>query len=163
MTLISIAHKFSIGDDNFFFVVGSGNIQVPNGILEDIFHVQGMPINFLSIFCACQKGYMFKAWPNKYVLKDIKHNFKLVSLGHVDHDYGLYKFTSFHSTNNQLFYVAHADEQSKIWHETLGHLNYGKMKLLSKMIPGLSLISSTKGFCEGCVLGKHHMEVFDKG
>jgi hypothetical protein len=37
------------------------------------------------------------------------------------------------------------------------------MHLLSKMVHSLSNISSTKGVCEGCVLGKHHREMFEKG
>ena len=52
-------------------------------------------------------------------------------------------------------YVAHVDEQSKLWHEILGHLNYGKMQMLTKMVHGLHSISSTKGVCESCILGKH--------
>jgi len=60
-------------------------------------------------------------------------------------------------------YVAHVDEISKLWHERLGHLNYGKMKVLSKMVVGLPHISSSKGVWEGCVLGKHHRDMFDKG
>ena len=31
------------------------------------------------------------------------------------------------------------------------------------MVLGLPSISSTKGVCEGCFLGKHHMEMFEKG
>ena len=60
------------------------------------------------------------------------------------------------------YYVAHADEQSKLWDERSGHLNFGKMQLLSKIVHGLPPISSTKGVCEGCVLGKHHRKKFDK-
>jgi hypothetical protein len=37
------------------------------------------------------------------------------------------------------------------------------MKMLSKIVLELPSISSTKGVCEGCVLGKHHMEMFEKG
>ena len=37
------------------------------------------------------------------------------------------------------------------------------MQLLSKMVHGLPNISSTKGVCEGCVLRKHHREMFEKG
>ena len=71
-----------------------------------------MTINFLSIYRTCQKGYKFEAWPNKYVWKDIKHNFKIVSSDPIDHDVGLYKFIGFNSCKNQLFYsyVAHVDE-----------------------------------------------------
>jgi hypothetical protein len=156
--------KVSISDGKQLSVVGSGNIQVPNGVLEDVFHVEGMPINLLSVYHACQKGYKFEAWPDRYVLKDIKNNFKIVSSGLVDHEAGLFKFIGFTSPNKQPFYsyVAHVDEQSKLWHERLGHLNYGKMQLFSKMVHGLPTVSSTKGVCEGCVLGKHHRENFDK-
>ena len=35
--------------------------------------------------------------------------------------------------------------------------------MLSKMVVGLPPISSSKGVCEGCVLGKHHREMFEKG
>ena len=35
--------------------------------------------------------------------------------------------------------------------------------MLTKMVHGLPHISSTNGVCEGCVLGKHHKETFDKG
>ena len=45
----------------------------------------------------------------------------------------------------------------------LSHLNYGKMQMLTKMVHGLPHILSTNGVCEGCVLGKHHREMFDKG
>ena len=35
--------------------------------------------------------------------------------------------------------------------------------MMSNMVLGLSSISSTKGVCECCVLGKHHEEMFEKG
>ena len=156
------SQKVSIGDGKQLSVIGSGNVNVSNGTLESVFHVKDMPINLLSVYRACQNGFKFEAWPDKYVLKDIKNNFKVVSSGPVDHNSGLYKFAGFYSTDKTPFhsYVAHADEISKLWHERLGHLHYGKMQLLSKMVVGLPPISSTKGVCEGCVLGKHHREMF---
>ena len=99
------------------------------------------------------------------MLKDINNNFKVVYFVVVDHNSGLYKFIGFYSTKNQPFYsyVAHVDEISKLWHEILGHLNYGKMQVLSRMVVGLPHISSSKGVCEDYVLGKHHREMFAKG
>ena len=101
--------------------------------------------------------------PHKYVLNGINQNYKVVSFGLVDHIIRLYKFVGFNSTKRQPFYsyVAHADELSQLWNEILGHLNYGKMQLLTKMVHGLPNISSTTGVCEGCVLSKHHREMFD--
>ena len=37
------------------------------------------------------------------------------------------------------------------------------MQMMSNMVLDLPSISSTKGVCEGCVLGKHHKKMFDKG
>ena len=88
-------HKVSISDGNHFSVLGYGNVHVPNDTLEYVFHVQGIPINLLSIFHACQKVYKFESWLDKYKLKDIKHCFKIVSSGLVDHKVGLYKFIDF--------------------------------------------------------------------
>ena len=112
-----------------------------------------MPINLISIYCACQKVYKFEAWLDGYLLKYIKHNFKIVSSGLVYHDVGLYKFIGFNSSKNKPFYsyVAHAGELSKLWQEILGHLNYGKIQLLSKMLHGyyqfLPLKVNTKVLC----------------
>jgi hypothetical protein len=114
-----------------------------------------MPINLLSVYRACKRGYKFEAWPDRYVLKDIKNNFQIVSSGPLDHEAGLFKFTGFTSPCKQPFYsyVAHVDEHSKLWHKRLVHLNYGKIQLLSKMVLGLPPISSTKGVSE-CYLLK---------
>ena len=71
-------HKVSISNGKQLLVVGSNDVKVPNGTLNDVFHVQGMPINFLSIYRAYQKYCKFESWLDKYVLKDIKHNFKVV-------------------------------------------------------------------------------------
>ena len=159
-----ISQKVSIGDGKQFSVIGSGNVNVTNGQLEDVFRVEHMPINLLSIYRVCQKGFKFEAWPDKYVLKDINKNFKVVSFVPVDYTAGLYKFVGFNSTKRQPFYsyVSHADEQSKLWNERLCHLNYGKMQLLTKMVHGFPHISSINGVCECFVLGNHHREMFEK-
>ena len=53
MTIINTSQKVSIGDGKQLSVIGSSNINVANGQLEDVFHVETMPINFLSIYLAC--------------------------------------------------------------------------------------------------------------
>jgi hypothetical protein len=47
--------KVSIGDGKQLDVIGSSNVKVTNGQLEDVFHVQNIPINLLYIYHACQK------------------------------------------------------------------------------------------------------------
>ena len=48
-----ISQKVSIGDGKQLSVIGSVNINVSNGQLEDVFHVENMPINLISIYRAC--------------------------------------------------------------------------------------------------------------
>jgi hypothetical protein len=98
-----------------------------------VFHVEGMPIDFLYVYRACQKWYKFEAWLDRYVLKDNNNNnnngFKKISLRPVDHEVFMFNFIGFTSSNKQPFYsfVAHVDEKVNLWHEILGHLNFGKM------------------------------------
>jgi len=47
--------NISIRDGKQLSVVGSSNIQVPNGVLEDVFHVEGIPINLLYVYLSCHK------------------------------------------------------------------------------------------------------------
>jgi hypothetical protein len=52
-----------------------------------------------------------------------------------------------------------------IWNERFGHLNFRYMQQISKkiLVYGLPDIHLSKGVCEGCVLGKHPQEKFNKG
>ena len=54
-------YKVSISDCNRLSILGSSSVNAPNGTLEVVFHIQGIPINSLSIWCACQKCYKFEA------------------------------------------------------------------------------------------------------
>jgi hypothetical protein len=49
--------------------------------------------------------------------------------------------------------------------ERFRHLNFIYMQQISKkgMVDGIPDIHFSKGICEGCVLGKHPQEKFDKG
>ena len=42
-------HKVSISDGNHLSLLGYGDVNVPNGTLEHVFHVQRMSINLISI------------------------------------------------------------------------------------------------------------------
>ena len=97
--------KVSISDGNNISLLGSGTDNVPSGTLKEVFHVQWMPTNLISIYCECEKGYKFEAWPNKYVLKDIKHNLKIVSSSLVDHMLDYKSLMVFNSSKNQHFYL----------------------------------------------------------
>jgi hypothetical protein len=86
-----------------------------------------------------------------------------VATSEVNQQSRLYTFSKFIEPNSALL-LTHVDERSRIWHESFEHLNFRYMKQLSKqvMVDGLPDIHFSKGICEGCVLGKHPQEKFDK-
>ena len=60
--------------------------------------------------------------------------------------------------------MIHDNEESKLWHEIFGHLNYKYLSDLSEnnMVIGLPKIKFSKGFYQGCILGKHLEHNYDK-
>lgn len=94
---------------------------------------------------------------------DIQNNSK-VATGEVNDKSRLYTFYEFIEPNFALL-LTHADDRSRLWHEIFGHLNFIYMQQLSKQgtVEGLPNIHFSKRICQGCVLGKHPQEKFDKG
>jgi hypothetical protein len=87
-----------------------------------------------------------------------------VATGEVNHQSRLYTFSEFIEPDFALL-LTHADESSRIWHKRFGHLNFRYMQQIRKkiLVYGLPDIHFSKGICEGCVLGKHPQDKFDKG
>jgi hypothetical protein len=94
---------------------------------------------------------------------DMQTNSKFAT-GEVDHQSRLYTFSKFIEPDFTLL-CTHVDESSRICHERFGDLNFRYMKHLSNkiLVYGLPDIHFSKGIYEGCVLGKHPQEKFDKG
>jgi hypothetical protein len=86
-----------------------------------------------------------------------------VAASEVNHQSRLYTFSEFIEPGSTLL-LTHADESSRIWPEMFGHLNFRYMQHISKkiLVDGLLGIHFSKGVCEGCVLGKHPQEKFNK-
>jgi hypothetical protein len=101
--------------------------------------------------------------PNAVEIYDMQTNSN-VSTGEVNHQSRLYTFSEFIKPDYALL-LTHADESSRIWNERFGNLNFKYMQHLNKkiLVDGLPDIHFSKGIYEGCVLGKHPQEKFDKG
>jgi hypothetical protein len=130
-----------------------------------VLHVPKLFINILSVYqmknSGIEKKFIFT--PDAVDIYDMQTN-SMVSTGEVNNQSILYTFFEFIEPDFALFLI-HADERSRIWHERFRHLNFIYMKQLSKkmLVDGLPDIHFSKGICEGCVLGKHPQEKFDKG
>nr|GEZ53824.1 hypothetical protein [Tanacetum cinerariifolium] len=55
-----------------------------------------------------------------------------------------------------------SDEEVKLWHTRMGHVNYVELKLMSdkEMVQGLPKITNQNGLCEGCLEGKQARKSF---
>jgi hypothetical protein len=154
-----------MGDNSSVEVTDKGRIELTNGSFENVLHVPKLSVNLLSMYqmtnSSTGKKVIFT--PNFMDIYDMKTNSR-VATGEVNHQSRLYTFSEFIEPDSALL-LTHADESSRIWHERFGHLNFRYMQQLSKkiLVDGLPNIHFSKGVCEGCVLGKHPQEKFDKG
>ena len=82
---------------------------------------------------------------------------KFIAKGVANHTSKVYMFSHFLPYSNPSALLIHANEESKLWHEIFGHLNYKYLSNLSEkqMVIGLPNIKFSKGVCQGCILGKH--------
>jgi hypothetical protein len=153
-----------MGDNYSFEVTDKGRIELTNGSFENMLHVPKLFVNLLSVYHMTNYGTRNKIifTPNSVYIYDMQTTSK-VATSDVNHQSRLYTFFEFIEPDSALL-LTHAEESSRIWNERFGHLNFIYMQQLSKhkLVDGLPDIHFSKGVCEGCVLGKHPQEKFDK-
>jgi hypothetical protein len=153
------------GDNSSVEVTGKGRIELTNKSFKNVLHVPKLSFNLLSVYQITNFGTGKKVvfTPNFVDIYNMQTNSR-VATGEVNHQSRLYTFSEFIEPDSALL-LTHANESSRIWHERFGHLNFRYMQQLSKhrLVDGLPDIHFSKGVCEGCVLGKHPQEKFDKG
>jgi hypothetical protein len=154
-----------MGDNSYVEVIGKGRIELTNGSFKDVLHVPKHSVNLLSVYqmtnSTTRNKFVFT--PNVMDIYNMQTNSK-VATSEVNHQSRLYTFSEFIEPDYALL-LTHADESSRIWHERFGHLNFRYMQQLGKhrLVDVLPDIHFSKGVCEGCVLGKHPQDKFDKG
>ena len=85
-----------------------------------------------------------------------------IVVGEVNHQSRLYDFSKFIAKYYLL--LTHAYDTSILWHKRFDHINFKYIQQLCKqeMVIGLPNIHFSI-VCQGCVLGKHPQEKFEKG
>jgi hypothetical protein len=154
-----------MGDNSPVKVIDKGRIELTNGSFENVLHIPKLSVNIVFVYQMKNSDIENKSilTPDEVDIYGMKTNSR-VATGEVNHQSRIYTFSEFIEPNFALL-LTHADENSRIWHERFGHLNFIYMQKISKqgMVDGLPDIHFSKGTCEGCVLGKHPQEKFDKG
>ena len=133
--------------------------SVNNGMFKNVKLVPQLSKNLLYAFQIANQGYKVEFYNDKYLVKDVNENYEVTAMGRMEN--GLYKFQEVIGNKN-VCAIAKYDDVSRLWHEHIGHVNYQSLKLMEKlkMVHGLPRISPTKSVCEGCAMGKQHVESF---
>jgi hypothetical protein len=157
--------KIFVGDDRSLSVEGSGTIQVENGHFNDVLCVPSLSCNLLSIYRITQsgEGKIVEFSPHQVVIKDLKDPNHVLETRIDDDITRLYMFDNFGSSSFSSVFISHSDDLRKLFHEQFGHLNYCSLQQLcnQQMVIGPPLVSCRDGVFVGCVLGKHHRDIFE--
>jgi hypothetical protein len=154
-----------MGDNSPVEVTDKGRIELTNKSFGNVLHVPKIFVNILSVYQIKKSGTRKRVifTHDEMDIYEMKTNSRVTN-DKVNHQSRLYTFSEFIDPDSALL-LTHVDESSRIWHKRFGHLNFRYMQQLSKrrMDDGLPDIHFSKLICEGCVLGKHPQEKFDKG
>jgi hypothetical protein len=154
-----------MGDNSLVEVTDKGRIGLTNRSFKNVLHVPKISFNLLSVYqmknSSTRKNVIFT--PNAMDMYDMQTNSKIAT-AEVNHQSRLYTFSEFIEQDYVLL-LTHADESSRIWHESSSHLNFRYMQQHrnTRSVDGLPKIHFPKRICEGCVLRKHPQEKLDKG
>ena len=129
-------------------------------------NVPSLSINILSIYQITHSDSRRKVEFTLYsaMIINISTGSQLAH-GIADHSYCLYFFSHFVPKSISIVFLSQSNDISRLWHEIFGHLNYKYLHQLSKenMVEGFPAIKFTSGVCQGCILGKHLEQKFEKG
>ena len=155
-----------MGDNSVVAATGQGRVQFEDGSFENFLHIPRLFVNLLLVYQMTHTGSRRKVefTTDSVRIYDMQTNLK-IALRKVNDQSHMYTFSDFVPQLDSIFLLTHANEESRIWHERFGHLNFRYMQQLSKqgMVKGLSTIEFSNGACNGCALGKHPQDKFEKG
>jgi hypothetical protein len=157
--------SYSYGGNSPLEVTGKGRIEITDGSFENVMHVPKLSVNLLFMYqmTNSSSGNQFIFKPNEVEIYDMQTNSR-VSTGEVNYQSRLYTFSKFIEPDFSLL-LTHVDATSRICQERFGHLNFRYMQQIRNkiLVDGLPEIHFSKVVCEGCILGKHPQEKFNKG
>lgn len=144
----------TFGDGNIVKILGVGTIVAP-GIpqLTEKLYVQGLKHNLISISQICNKGYKVQFGKDECVIKDHReYNILAKGAGTSDNCYVIDP----NSQQGNTYLLTQKDE-TNLWHQILGHLNFRDLVRLSKNgivkdLPKLSKVNNP--ICKGCQIRK---------
>jgi hypothetical protein len=146
--------RITYGDGSQSKVIGKGIIDILGlGTSQEALYVEGLKVNLLSISQFCDNDLVVQFSKNECNIFDSSGKCLMGGERTTDNCYGLSGLT----TDPQIFCNKVTIDDSELWHQRLGHLNFSDMlKIAGKdVVKGLPKMEKTgKGICGSCQLGK---------
>jgi hypothetical protein len=160
-----IATKVRSAGDQAHLVIGTGSVSVKTTSgqthsINEVLYIPGLRKNLLSVGSIADLGnkIIFDSTGCKIISKK---SGQLIAQAKRDATNGLYRMDFAESSINSVE-TDSDEEQAKLWHQRMAHLNYQYLHYLSqknlvKGLPPLPLLS-TSHICSGCQHGKQQRE-----
>lgn len=146
--------RITNGDGSESKVIGKGIIDIPGlGTSQEALYVEGLKANLLRISQFCDNDLVVQFSKKECNIFDSSGKWLMGGERTADNCYGLPSLT----IDPQIFCNKATIDDSELWHQRLGHLNFTDMlKIASKdIVKDLSKMEKTgKGICGSCQLGK---------
>jgi hypothetical protein len=146
--------KITYRDGSQSKVIGKGLIDIPRlGASQEALYVEVLKVNLLSISQFCDNDLVVQFSKKKCNIFDSSGKWIMGGENTIDNYYGLPSLT----LETQIICNKAIIDDSELWHQRLGHLNFiGMLKIASKEIAkDLSKMEKTrKGVCGPCQMGK---------
>ena len=153
--------SITLGDKGKCDIIGIG--KVGNGssnFINDVYLVDGLKYNLLSISQLCDKG-------NKVIFDKDKCEIQNIETGNVilvaPRNNNVYAMFSNQIAGNELTCLKAKSDEQKLWHRRLGHINLHTMHKLASMelVRGLPKMDiNFDEMCSSCVKGKQTRSSF---
>jgi hypothetical protein len=146
--------RITFGDGNQAKVIGNGQIDIPGiDVSQKVLYVEGLKANLLGISQLCDDDLVVQFFKKEYNIFDSNGKWLMGGEMTSDNYYGIPSLSS----DYQIFCNKATIDESELWHQRLGYLNFtNTFKIASKKVfkdlPKMKDIG--KGVCGPCQLGK---------
>ena len=147
----------TFGDNNKGKIVGIGKIIISDCCIDNVYLVEGLKHNLLSISQLCDKGYKVVFESSQCL---VFNDDKALFVGQRHENIYLLNFEDLNSNVTCLSSICN---DSWLWHKKLGHASMHLIAKLSKLdlVKGLPKLNFEKDhICDACQLGKQSKSSF---
>lgn len=155
-------HVVRLGDNKEMKVAGRGTVAITTQegetkLIHNVQYVANLAHNLQSVGQLVTNGYHLVFESGRCKIMDAKNGTQLMVVKQSRNNLFPVEFSRFEQTNT----VISSEEESIIWHNRYGHLNFQGLQVLNQkqMVVGLPKIKQFNS-CEGCIYGKLSRQSF---